>query len=119
MGSLKWSRDAFLCIELPLLKNDYYRYRYNSILIEYLVYNGTIVAIYANKWKSFFIVIFVQKIMKGISCSKEKTNKVTKGSTMDAFFCLINTITIFQVLYLTLDCRFKEQSMALDKIKAT
>lgn len=61
MGSLNWSRDAFLCIELPPLKNDYYQYYYNNILIEYLEYNGAIVAIRANKWKSFFIAIFVQK----------------------------------------------------------
>lgn len=61
MGSLKRSRDTFLCIEFPPLKNDYYRYYYNCILIEYLEYNGAIVAIYANKCKSFFIVIFVQK----------------------------------------------------------
>lgn len=38
---------------------------------------------------------------------------------MDAFFCLINVITVFQVLYLTFDCQFKEQSMALDKIETT
>lgn len=62
---------------------------------------------------------FRTKITKGISCSKEKINKVIKGSTMDAFFCLINRITIFQVLYLAFDCQFKEQSMALDKIKTT
>lgn len=62
---------------------------------------------------------FRTKIMKGISCSKEKINKVIKGSTMDAFFCLLNTITIFQVLYLAFDRQFKEQSMALDKIKTT
>lgn len=72
MGSLKWSRDAFLCIELAPLKNDYYQYYYNSILIEYLEYKGTIVAIYANKWKSFFIVIFVQKSWKAFRARKRK-----------------------------------------------
>lgn len=61
MGSLNWSRDAFLCIELPPLKNDYYQYYYSNILIEYLERNRAIAAIYANKWQSFFIVNFVQK----------------------------------------------------------
>ena len=65
------------------------------------------------------LLLFSYKNPKGISCSREKINRVIKGSTMDVFYCLINTITIFRVLYLAFDCQFEEQSMALDEIETT